>query len=495
MTPARMLAWAALAGLLLAVLVVLKGLHGVNGDAAMFLVMAQRLADGGRLYVDVVEFNPPPVYWLAEAVVHLSRALGLPASTVFDGVVATLALGSAALVAWLQPARPGLALLVLVLLGPLAVRHFGQREHLLMIAILPLLVLCLPGARAGRAPALALGVLAGLGVALKPYFLLLPLLLGMEAALRGAWRRTDLRWAACGLAGTVAAVAASVPLFYPEYLATIVPFALAVYVADWGRPLWLALRPWLAGLVLLQALAALPLGRHGPARAALGPLLAVALGAALSAILQARGFDYHLYPLAVAGVLLGLAAWRQAHAPGIAQAPRLATLAGAVLLVLACGQQLVGQSLRPYPSRAEAVALEAAIAGEIAAHAWRGPIRIGALTVFAPVFTVAADLDLRWSGRHMSLWPMFARYQRGQRPTADDAILNQVVADLDAARPELILVERSWPGGPIVDYLSDMAIIPGLPGLLARYAVARDVGRFRLMARCAGPCPMADGAP
>src|SRR5215813_700280 len=64
--------WLALA---LTVLVVF--LAPLTHDAAWYLVATRRYLDGARLYVDLIEVNPPLMFWLMTPPTWLGRALGL----------------------------------------------------------------------------------------------------------------------------------------------------------------------------------------------------------------------------------------------------------------------------------------------------------------------------------------------------------------------------------------------------------------------------------
>jgi hypothetical protein len=108
---------------------------------------------------------------------------------------------------------------------------FGQREHLMVILGLPYLSAAIPRPEPEHGalpPAMRvfIGIAAGVGFCLKPYFLLIPLLVE-------AWRWSHLRGAtfvrieiiAMALVG--AAYVLAVVLFAPEYLSVVVPQAAA----------------------------------------------------------------------------------------------------------------------------------------------------------------------------------------------------------------------------------------------------------------------------
>ena len=167
-----------------------------RSDTAFLLYAAERVLDGARLYLDVVEINPPLIVALNLPAVLLARPFGVSDIAIYRALVTLALLGALAFADWslrraLEPGSDRLRRrLVLVLAFALFLapgNDFGQREHLLVGLALPWVLLAVgrvSGRPAPAGPALAAGVLAGLGLALKPHFLL------VWAAVEGyaAWR-------------------------------------------------------------------------------------------------------------------------------------------------------------------------------------------------------------------------------------------------------------------------------------------------------------------
>jgi hypothetical protein len=105
--------------------------------------------------------------------------------------------------------------------------------------------------------------------------------------------RDPAPWA---MASVWAAYLASLPVLFPEYLGSVVPLVLDYYLANGGQtPLSVLLIPRLgvAALVLV-ALAAVAFARGGT----LARVLALAgLGALASALVQQKGWSYHIVPV------------------------------------------------------------------------------------------------------------------------------------------------------------------------------------------------------
>ncbi len=325
----------------------------INHDTAWYLHAGAQYLEGGELYRDVfVEVNPPLGFFLALPPVILARLSGLFAVDLFVVYFYGLIVVSL-LVTWrllsadhdLAPAsRRGLLILATVIMTICPADQFGQREHFLMVLVLPYLVLAVLTARGLRlswAAAMGLGLAAGLGFALKPHYLLVPL--ALEAYRFAATRRwqTLLRPETLGLAATVAIYAAVVVWVTPEYLSRILPYALEVYNQAYRNPLWVVL--WRIETVML------PVGcivhfatRRNQQVPELGDVFMIASSVFFIAyVAQMKGWSYHLYPASTC-LILGYGALFLNHltAPrgeAAAPVPRSLTrgIAAASLVVIA----------------------------------------------------------------------------------------------------------------------------------------------------------------
>ena len=172
----------------------------LKDDIAWLLYVARRWMAGRELYIDLIEVNPPLIVWISAVPLQIARWLDVGSQFVAMPVFMAGVLGCA----W-WAARPvartgrhirqrlpvfaaiGTSLLIL----PAA--DLGQREHLLVAAFLPYLVLfaaSLEGKPAPVVASLVAGVLAGLGCALKPRYVAVFAVLECLALTRGVrpWR-------------------------------------------------------------------------------------------------------------------------------------------------------------------------------------------------------------------------------------------------------------------------------------------------------------------
>ncbi|MBN8898181.1 MAG: hypothetical protein J0H35_08350, partial [Rhodospirillales bacterium] len=210
----------------------------LKDDIAWLLYVARRWMMGRELYVDVVEVNPPLIVWISAIPLKLAAWLDVDTQYVAMPFFIAAVLGCAWWTASLLRAMGGMfadrvpvfAVIGTVLLVVPA-GHLGQREHLLVAAMLPYPVLfarSLDGAKPALRDAILSGVLAGIGCALKPRYAGVFGVLEVLALTRGLrpWRAMPLA------AGTTMTVYVGlVMLLCPAYLRRAVPLAVALYGA------------------------------------------------------------------------------------------------------------------------------------------------------------------------------------------------------------------------------------------------------------------------
>jgi hypothetical protein len=210
----------------------------LKDDIAWLLYVARRWLAGRELYIDVVEVNPPLIVWISAVPIELARWLDVDPQMVALPVFITAILGCAWWAACLLQKRGGLfaqRIPVFAVLGTtlliLPAADLGQREHLLVAAFLPYLVLyakTLDRQRTAWIVSVLAGSLAGLGCALKPRYASVFVVLECWACLQGLrpWRSMPL---AAGL--TLLGYAGLVAVVCSAYLHRAIPLALALYGA------------------------------------------------------------------------------------------------------------------------------------------------------------------------------------------------------------------------------------------------------------------------
>ena len=290
-------------------------------DTGFLLDAAARVLDGARLYVDVVEINPPLIIALNMVAVLSARLLDISEILAYRLGFTAVLIGALFLARWLLRRlfpreivlRRVFLLLLAFVLFPLARQDFGEREHLVLALLVPYLLLATArrlGRDIARMPALAVGGLAGLAFALKPHFLLL--WLAVEGYLR-AGRRVPVRGLlpeTLAIGALLASYGIALVVLTPQYLGLVrllaVPYSRFLY-DPFFHVLVTGPGALLAIFALLAFAALRPHARHSEL------WQSVALGAAaclLAGAAQQKGLRYHLYPsFALGTLLLGLIAW------------------------------------------------------------------------------------------------------------------------------------------------------------------------------------------
>ncbi len=305
--------WLAVAAVFVAA-VLLRQVMPLNVDVSWGLIESERMLDGQRLYVDMLETNPPmalSVYWLGVA---LARATGVRPEVMTDGLIFVLIAASLALT-WrilrYSPLRGrvaggALAVWASVLLSVLPMYDFGKPEHFVVLAMLPAIgVYILRANREAVTPAAVL--IAALGAAItlcfKPYFAFaVGFCIFAAAAQARDWRVlfAPENWVAAAL---VVVYAICIFVFYPEYFTIIYPLARDVYLLLKAPILALfvtsATALWLGAAMIVLALQS----RQQKPDAACLVLLAASFGFAIAFFVQRKGWDYHAYPMVALGLL------------------------------------------------------------------------------------------------------------------------------------------------------------------------------------------------
>jgi len=330
--------------LILAAAVAVRHFVVANTDVSWEITLSEKILDGQRLYTDLIEINPPASTFLYLPAVALARALGWAPETVIDILVfeaALLSLGAASRIVGRYRLLDGLdgwpiAAVTLAVLTILPAQTFGEREHIALIAVLPMLATLAARAK-GERPLLRYCLVAGIGagvtVCIKPHFALALVFAVAAGALhRRSWRMLF------ALENVIAAAMAvvyglCVVIFYRTYVTEVMPLVADVYL-----PVRLSLAKTLldtpvvlwAGAVLI----ALGLRRGTGVHPALLVLLAASAGFAGAYMIQGKGWPYQSYPmLALALIAFALAcAFRRRAAVQTGKRSDLKTIGAWVIL-------------------------------------------------------------------------------------------------------------------------------------------------------------------
>jgi len=474
-----------IAGLVTALFLALLIGHPINHDTAWYLVATQIWLDGGTLYVDVVEINPPLAFYLTASAIVVSDVTGLSPTNAFYVVLAAVLFGVThwiwAILGDLEDLHPvqraALAAGLGLALWLPALNEIGQREHLMTLLAAPWLVawLVYPGGGTGRA-AVVRAMVAAVGICLKPYFVLIPIALVLVHILQTRSLRPIVQASNLSIAGVGIAYIAFVALIHPAYFENIVPIAFSVYDAyawSFARKIQNA-QP----LIVLAFFSLTLLACRGAGRAL--PVLAALVAAALASYtLQNKGFTYHALPI-VAFASMG-AAWLLI-APGATRAVKVLSIAVLTLVVqdTARDGRYVNVTRDAFMPHIEAL-LEEIGSGH-------------SMTVLSTdlglAFPLVLELETRWASRYPALWLVpgavggLEQTDCEAEPATCETLrgvlqhsLTTTVEDIAVGEPDLIFVvpghifDRSLD----VDHLGMLMETEGGPEALAPYRQVEEL--------------------
>lgn len=442
----------------------------LKDDIAWLLYVARRWMAGRELYVDVIEVNPPLIVWISAIPIHIAGWLRVQPEVVAMPFFMSAILGSAfatactlrdyigrvdgfhhrSLFADRLPVFAILGTVLLVVPG----MELGQREHLLIAAGLPYLVLFargLDGHRPRPSLAIAVGIVAALGCALKPRYAAAFAVLECLTLLRG---QTVFRLMPMAAATALAAYAGLVFLISPSYYSRAIPLALALYgVSDvtFLHLLFDSLR-----LLACQGAALMLWGWSRqflprsflPERSLVLTLVVFSLAATVVCFLDGKVWFYHRLPATIA-TILALLVWITSAIANRRQAP--AGRARHILLpmlvaVAAIATFAVTTFQRVKPEIESAVQPERTITAHLEDVVRRYKVRryIAFSEWIALGFPVVNNTGVTWTSRFDSMWALKGELWRVRfDPTAEREypVRRWVARDFVQGCPDLAVVD------------------------------------------------------
>jgi hypothetical protein len=471
----------------------------LNHDTALYLVGARRMLEGARLYVDIIEVNPPLMFWAMAPVARAGAALGLPDAHAAGAFVSVL-LAASGLLAWrllaLEPAPPpreraalvGAFFLVASLTQLLEV---AQRDPAAGILLFPYALLAGRACEARVTPVwlrVSCGVLAALGVAVKPYFVLPWLALELVVVLRRRSVLAALRIESLAVAVGQLVYAVAVLTVTPEYASRVVPLAALNYGA-YEISRWYLLTVWPVLALIVCGLGAWWGARRlGPARPPFAePLLVLAAGFLATFLWQAKGFGYHLQPVTVFATTAMLAVFLPARRAQSSLVTRGCALASIGMLAIAAAElrnDFTALRVGQLPEVRELT--------RIVEQAGPGAPVFALSTTVWPAFPTVNLAHARWPYRYNSLWPLPGFYRsESDSPRAPEsqgpeerAFFDGIVAELVATPPRVLIVDRSPTKWAIrareFDFVTYFAASPRFESLMRGYRSMGRVGDYEV---------------
>src|SRR5688572_27957687 len=493
-----------------------------NHDLSWLQHAAGRWLDGAEPYVDFIEVNPPLILELHVLAELLARVTGIWSVTVFRLLVLAAAACSLSachlLLRRLLGRNPLVPFLFTVLLVWLFVGlpryEFGQRDHLAVVATLPWILLAadanamLGVSRRARSAA---GIVAALGFALKPHFLLAWLLIEGTVALRAGFS-TLRRAEHVALIATGAMYAARIPLLTPGYL-FVARLIIDAYGAYATTTPWALLERPDARLAFVSVTVAfvtiLLLKRLGRARDPINWLL-ITLGAAVigftaAVLLQRRGWTYHWIPVQVsAWLLLGVAAATLSTVKVLAPRPLAhARLVGSAVVVIGvCWLYWLAfrgiDDVRAHRARMRGRSYQLAATTALVERVGQQPTFAALSTNLGAAFPLISYTDAKWVLRFNALWPLVGAYATRTRGATDFPyhtpaamqraerfMFDATIDDLITYRPTLLLVDTTPPGYVLhgFDYFRYFGQDARFAAFIGEYHELPRIGRYRVFRR------------
>jgi hypothetical protein len=464
----------------------------LHHDPSFLLVATRRWLNGATLYRDIVEINPPLIFYLTAPAVLLSDFLHVPDSTIFILFVVILAAVSLVwccrLLARVQAISLADRYLILAACsaGLLVVPgyNFGQREHLFIIFALPyfLAVGFTPlGFRISPAEQFAIGAFAVFGFALKPFFVTALLI----AAAARCWQQRSIRalYEIANLtiaAGCVVYLLLAV-LVHPAYFHTVLPMAAEVYGAvanDIGEIPGRFIYP----LLLIGATATI--GDESKAtRSTLIVFSSILFGLYVAFAAQRKIWDYMILPFdsmaCVVAALTFALTWRRLLRRPI----HLAILAAIPALILATAIR-GGRYENLYAD------VFSAKLGELHSD-WRGRPLLVLSTNVSASFPLINRVGARWVGSYPYQWLIagaLTRQHDESCPSSRESCA-ELTAILDFARrtnvddfvsssPDIVLIDerprKSYLPDEDFDYIAFLKNDARFPAIWQRYTKVDD---------------------
>jgi len=278
----------------------------LNSDTAWLLNVAEHMLTGKIYGLDIIETNPPASALLYFPAVLLGRFTGLTSDTACIIYVLLLAALSNIFVLSLfkkhhileQQSRWPVIVVMVFLTIFFPSGFFAQKEHLVLLLILPFLATATIEAKGNR-PRSAERILAGAGLGLvlcvKPHFILVPLFIGLYDFYKSrtfkAFIRTEYNVAALILAG-YAVMSFTV---FSYYLNHVVPELITIYALA-NLPFLQMLLETEGAIYLIFLLFFFFLCRKSGTTPFQKITLLASIGFYCAFLLQGKGYPYQLYP-------------------------------------------------------------------------------------------------------------------------------------------------------------------------------------------------------
>ena len=487
----------------------------VHPDVGWFLWASGRVLDGAHLYRDIVDMNPPLIFYFMIPPVWCARITGLPEVMVFKSFILLTAFASLWICArfvrtLFQSSSVHIQHFVVFVIAFLFISipggnygflgpSFGQREHIMGMLFMPFVLASVSkvlGKPPGTVLTVIVAILAGVALAIKPYFLIGWLALEAALVIRSHRVATVVRLESLIVTIVILLYAISVLIFAPGYLDVVRKAALVygAYDASWWDlvthrhfVLWM--------VAMLIFVFSFGVKEHDLERRA---LFFSGTGFLVSVFAQRKGWGYHYYPSALfTGTYLGIMVAISMERLALGRLPRFLTLNRIVAFTTVA---LLGAASKPmFDSFSENQNGPIEDLINIAkTHADHQPL-MALSTSNLPGFPVVNYSGALWSSRFVELWflpglyPQFlrsnhSRYRpRNEMGETERYFFDAVVEDFEKAKPRLLIddvgTNRLGFGRTDFDFLSYYSQDSSFARLFSAYKPVANVGQYVVYVR------------
>ncbi len=286
-----------------------------NGDVSWLLYSTNNWLNGAKLYVDIIEVNPPLVFFIYSIPVFISQITGINymiAFTAFTYILIFFSLlySFRIFTRYLHLDKNMVAILIVSIYFSLTLLSgdaFGQREHLLVILSLPYILLTALRLEQKHVPlfhAAAVGMIATFGFALKPYFIFIPISLEFLLILKYKSILKSFRPETIIMGLLMILYLVVIVIYTPEYISHIFKIAQEIYSYGYKKPLLYILISSFSLLAVTGIFLFLISTKRSLENTLLNVFSASLVGYWLSFLIQQKGWYYHIYPVIVTLLIL-----------------------------------------------------------------------------------------------------------------------------------------------------------------------------------------------
>jgi len=430
----------------------------VNSDVAFLTWTAGQVMGPPVFGVDVYEVNPPLAFMIYAPAAFFAPWLGYDLAVKLW--VTAMACASVAMFWQTCDAKLRLPLTITLALFVAFVLPgtFGQREQIAFMLTAPYVA----GPCRNRGGAIISGVMAGVGFAIKPHFLIALVLVFAT--------RRKISTEEVAIAATGAAYAVSLVLFFQPYLFEFMPLARATY---WAAHMETSSTWKIGGFILLSAV---PFSLAGAPQPSARGFIAATFGFTIAALIQYKGFSYHF--LAAWGFLALFLLARTFNARRL-----VAVCAVINLLILV---YIIGRFTLDFTRPTESQKTMARLLPEIDRSPSFLSFAIGPFPAFPTALYTASDY------KGLAIWPIFISAAREPlagpelQEKARQLTFGQARRELER-KPDLVIVERKdtasgWSRAEF-DLLAFLETDAGFRALWNDYSYDKTIGKYELYRR------------